>query len=267
MLLNNFQKIRYFQQSAEISTSPENTFVKIQHRKRISTTNLLNDNNTQSSSDEISIEKVPYSNDNTIGNGNKRGGSGDDGTNNVHLHYHNDNDDDNDDYNNVMMINNSNNKHIIDANNIEFKTNDCPCRLNTSSLHANEINDENHDNNLFNDDDGYNSMNVTSIQRQISSPMYCKRTKTNYINGNNLSITIINSGKYLIAVHRKIIRQDTYFLSHHKTRPSLFGVPLLIPCYENGTNKDLYCAVWMQVNRLLSPLPPVADQANHAADW
>lgn len=73
---------------------------------------------------------------------------------------------------------------------------------------------------------------------------------------------------YLIAVHRNLCRQDTYFLSHHKTRPGLFGVPLLIPCYEGVTNKQLYCAVWTQVSRLLSKLPPTPpDQANHATDW
>lgn len=77
-----------------------------------------------------------------------------------------------------------------------------------------------------------------------------------------------NGGGYLIAVHRKLSRRDTYFLSYHKTRPSLFGVPLLIPCYEAGTNKDLYCAVWVQVARLLSPLPSTPpDQSNHATDW
>lgn len=77
-----------------------------------------------------------------------------------------------------------------------------------------------------------------------------------------------NFGGYLIAVHRKLSRQETYFLSYHKTRPSLFGVPLLIPCYEGGSNKDLYCAVWMQVARLLSPLPSTPpDQSNHATDW
>lgn len=75
-------------------------------------------------------------------------------------------------------------------------------------------------------------------------------------------------GGYLIAVHRKLSRRDTYFLSYHKTHPSLFGVPLLIPCYEAGTNKDLYCAVWVQVARLLSPLPSTPpDQSNHATDW
>lgn len=77
-------------------------------------------------------------------------------------------------------------------------------------------------------------------------------------------------GRYLLALHRKLTRQDVYFLSHQKTSVSLFGVPLLIPCHENGTNKDLYVAVWLQVNRLLSPLPPNSDQSskpNHAADW
>ncbi|XP_062555918.1 ubiquitin carboxyl-terminal hydrolase 32 isoform X2 [Armigeres subalbatus] len=74
-------------------------------------------------------------------------------------------------------------------------------------------------------------------------------------------------GNYLIAVHRKLSRQDTYFLSHHKSRPGLFGVPLLIPCYEGVTNKELYCSVWLQVARLLSPLPPTPpDQSNHATD-
>lgn len=75
-------------------------------------------------------------------------------------------------------------------------------------------------------------------------------------------------GNYLIAVHRKLSRQDTYFLSHHKSRPGLFGVPLLIPCYDGVTNKELYCSVWLQVARLLSPLPPTPpDQSNHATDW
>lgn len=73
--------------------------------------------------------------------------------------------------------------------------------------------------------------------------------------------------EYLIAVHRKFTRQDTYFLSHHKTKPSLFGVPLLIPLHDGIQNKDIYCSVWMQVSRLLSPLPPSSrDQSNHAED-
>ncbi|XP_053671807.1 ubiquitin carboxyl-terminal hydrolase 32 [Anopheles nili] len=72
---------------------------------------------------------------------------------------------------------------------------------------------------------------------------------------------------YLIAVHRKLSRQDTYFLSHHKSKPGLFGIPLLIPCYDGVTNKELYCSVWLQVARLLSPLPPTPpDQSNHATD-
>jgi ubiquitin carboxyl-terminal hydrolase 6/32 len=84
----------------------------------------------------------------------------------------------------------------------------------------------------------------------------------------NATATNQRSTGYLIAVHRKLNRQDTYFLSHHKSRPCLFGVPLLVPCYEGTTNKDVYCSVWVQVARLLSPLPPTPpDQANHATDW
>lgn len=100
---------------------------------------------------------------------------------------------------------------------------------------------------------------------------------------NKICINYDGQHDYLIAVHRKFTRQDTYFLSHHKTKPSLFGVPLLIPLHEGVQNKDLYCSVWNQVcaqfehlacylfelvnqvSRLLSPLPPSSTQ-NHAED-
>lgn len=72
---------------------------------------------------------------------------------------------------------------------------------------------------------------------------------------------------YLIAIHRKFTRQDTYFLSYHKCKPSLFGVPLLIPLHNEMENKDLYYNVWQQISRLLSPLPVATrDQPNHAED-
>jgi len=98
---------------------------------------------------------------------------------------------------------------------------------------------------------------ITTSQPETSSGVYSRRS----------SQPPHKAGKYLVAVHRKITRHDSYFLSYHKTRPSLFGVPLLIPNSEGGTHKDLYCAVWLQVSRLLSPLPATTEQANHAADW
>ena len=101
--------------------------------------------------------------------------------------------------------------------------------------------------------------NPSSNENDVIEPQH------SFCNGDTANRT---AGGYLIAVHRKLSRQDTYFLSYHKSRPSLFGVPLLIPCYKNGTNKDLYCAVWVQVARLLSPLPSTPpDQSNHATDW
>jgi ubiquitin carboxyl-terminal hydrolase 6/32 len=84
---------------------------------------------------------------------------------------------------------------------------------------------------------------------------------------NRFSVNYDGQCEYLIAVHRKFTRQDTYFLSHHKTKPSLFGIPLLIPLHDGVQNKDIYCSIWMQVSRLLSPLPPSSrDQSNHAED-
>ncbi|KFM78271.1 Ubiquitin carboxyl-terminal hydrolase 32, partial [Stegodyphus mimosarum] len=73
---------------------------------------------------------------------------------------------------------------------------------------------------------------------------------------------------FVIAYHRKMIRQDVYFLSSQKCRPTLFGLPLILPCHEMTTNQDLYQAVWIQVSRLVSPLPPSeAAVSNHALDW
>ncbi|XP_069082639.1 ubiquitin carboxyl-terminal hydrolase 32 isoform X2 [Pleurodeles waltl] len=70
---------------------------------------------------------------------------------------------------------------------------------------------------------------------------------------------------YIIAVHRKMMRTELYFLSAQKNRPSLFGMPLIVPCTVNTQKKDLYDAVWIQVSRLASPLPP-QEASNHAQD-
>uniref|UniRef100_A0A671VMQ8 Ubiquitin carboxyl-terminal hydrolase 32 n=1 Tax=Sparus aurata TaxID=8175 RepID=A0A671VMQ8_SPAAU len=71
---------------------------------------------------------------------------------------------------------------------------------------------------------------------------------------------------YIIAMHRKMMRTELYFLSSQKNRPSLFGMPLIVPCTVHTSKKDLYDAVWIQVSRLASPLPP-QEASNHAQDW
>ncbi|XP_037930663.1 ubiquitin carboxyl-terminal hydrolase 32 isoform X2 [Teleopsis dalmanni] len=153
-------------------------------------------------------------------------------------------------------------------------------RLNnaTSKLNSTEFSNESTDysknfgrtykESSFRDNSGNSSIGVNEneiIQGQISNN--CIQTES-ICNGifSRVPSQHYKVGKYLVAVHRKITRQDSYFLSYHKTRPSLFGVPLLIPNSNGGTHKDLYCAVWLQVSRLLSPLPASTDQANHAAD-
>ncbi|CAB3376870.1 Hypothetical predicted protein [Cloeon dipterum] len=70
---------------------------------------------------------------------------------------------------------------------------------------------------------------------------------------------------YIIAHHRKMIRQENYFVSWQRTQPSLFGLPILVPCGQGTTHKALYEAVWIQVARLVSPLPP-SSAPNHALD-
>uniref|UniRef100_A0A672YFV9 Ubiquitin carboxyl-terminal hydrolase n=1 Tax=Sphaeramia orbicularis TaxID=375764 RepID=A0A672YFV9_9TELE len=61
------------------------------------------------------------------------------------------------------------------------------------------------------------------------------------------------------------MRTELYFLSAQKNRPSLFGMPLIVPCTVHTSKKDLYDAVWIQVSRLASPLPP-QEASNHAQD-
>lgn len=64
------------------------------------------------------------------------------------------------------------------------------------------------------------------------------------------------------------VLMDVYFLSSQKTRPSLFGTPIIIPRDENTMCQDIYHFVWVQVARLVSPLPPSEQRTiNHAQDW
>ena len=60
---------------------------------------------------------------------------------------------------------------------------------------------------------------------------------------------------------------DSYFLSSQKNRPSLFGMPLVLPCSDVTSHEELYQSVWTQVARLVSPLPPSEQTHNHAQDW
>uniref|UniRef100_A0A2R9ASU9 ubiquitinyl hydrolase 1 n=1 Tax=Pan paniscus TaxID=9597 RepID=A0A2R9ASU9_PANPA len=72
------------------------------------------------------------------------------------------------------------------------------------------------------------------------------------------------------SINTKLLRElnmrtELYFLSSQKNRPSLFGMPLIVPCTVHTRKKDLYDAVWIQVSRLASPLPP-QEASNHAQD-
>ncbi|XP_065429191.1 ubiquitin carboxyl-terminal hydrolase 32 isoform X15 [Chrysemys picta bellii] len=94
-------------------------------------------------------------------------------------------------------------------------------------------------------------------------------TENNFANGMmNGHMSLLSDSPfigYIIAIHRKMMRSELYFLSSQKNRPSLFGMPLIVPCTVHTRKKDLYDAVWIQVSRLASPLPP-QEASNHAQD-
>ena len=49
------------------------------------------------------------------------------------------------------------------------------------------------------------------------------------------------------------VPHESYFLCTEKFRPSLFGVPIVVPCCDSTTYQDLYRSVWTQVSRLVTP--------------
>ncbi|KAJ8954203.1 hypothetical protein NQ318_005798 [Aromia moschata] len=105
---------------------------------------------------------------------------------------------------------------------------------------------------------------------RLSRPIPFKRSSVSISSHHSSTASVSSEGSqkwpsYLIAVNRKCVRQETYFLSQQKSKPSLFGLPLLLGCNRNSTCQSLYQAVWGQVTRLLSPLPQ-GDQTNHATD-
>ncbi|XP_063556735.1 ubiquitin carboxyl-terminal hydrolase 6-like [Gorilla gorilla gorilla] len=105
-----------------------------------------------------------------------------------------------------------------------------------------------------------NGMPNTAVPRGTE-----KNFTNGMVNGHMPSLPDSPFAGYIIAVHRKMIRTELYFLSPRDNRPSLFGMPLIVPCTVHTRKKDLYDAVWIQVSRLVSPLPP-QEASNHAQD-
>nr|XP_026488926.1 ubiquitin carboxyl-terminal hydrolase 32 isoform X1 [Vanessa tameamea] len=71
--------------------------------------------------------------------------------------------------------------------------------------------------------------------------------------------------RYLVAVHRKQVGVDAYFVPWQRSRVALFGVPLLVRASPGASGRELYARVWAQLARLLTKRAPAAT-ANHATD-
>ena len=70
----------------------------------------------------------------------------------------------------------------------------------------------------------------------------------------------------VVCLHRKMMPQESYFLSGEKYSPSLFGLPLVVTLLPGVSCQEVYRLVWSQVARLISPLPPQEQSSNHAQD-
>ncbi|KAJ7995851.1 hypothetical protein DPEC_G00231010 [Dallia pectoralis] len=114
-----------------------------------------------------------------------------------------------------------------------------------------------------------NPLSLGLIPEGMPSTMVPCGTEGSHANGlpNGHTVPPLDSPftGYIIAIHRKMMRAELYFLSSQKNRPSLFGTPLIVPCTVHTRTRDLYDAVWTQVSRLASPLPP-QEASNHAQD-
>uniref|UniRef100_A0A8C8D1C7 Ubiquitin carboxyl-terminal hydrolase 32 n=1 Tax=Oncorhynchus tshawytscha TaxID=74940 RepID=A0A8C8D1C7_ONCTS len=114
-----------------------------------------------------------------------------------------------------------------------------------------------------------NSLNLGLIPKGMPSTVVPCGTEGSLANGLPDGPVVLPSDSpftgYIITIHRKMMRAELYFLSSQKNRPSLFGMPLIVPCTVRTRTRDLYDSVWTQVSRLASPLPP-QEASNHAQD-
>uniref|UniRef100_A0A8C7I8F4 ubiquitinyl hydrolase 1 n=1 Tax=Oncorhynchus kisutch TaxID=8019 RepID=A0A8C7I8F4_ONCKI len=114
-----------------------------------------------------------------------------------------------------------------------------------------------------------NSLNLGLIPKGMPSTVVPCGTEGSLANGLPDGPVVLPSDSpftgYIITIHRKMMRAELYFLSSQKNRPSLFGMPLIVPCTVHTRTRDLYDSVWTQVSRLASPLPP-QEASNHAQD-
>ncbi|XP_059478649.1 ubiquitin carboxyl-terminal hydrolase 32 [Neocloeon triangulifer] len=132
------------------------------------------------------------------------------------------------------------------------------CRLSPDSQVGGEVKTINHSS------DSQLGGSISGSSRGRGSPTPSLGTSSSG-SSHHLPTADCDRPNYIIALHRKMIRQENYFVSWQRTQPSLFGLPLLVPCGQGTTHKALYEAVWRQVARLVSPLPP-SSAPNHALD-
>ncbi|CAI8055035.1 Ubiquitin carboxyl-terminal hydrolase 32 [Geodia barretti] len=64
---------------------------------------------------------------------------------------------------------------------------------------------------------------------------------------------------FIFAVHRKKFLMEQYFVASQKSRPVLFGTPLVVPCMPATPCRQVYELVWQSVRRLIIPDIPSSE--------
>ena len=71
---------------------------------------------------------------------------------------------------------------------------------------------------------------------------------------------------YLIAIHRRLERQERYLSPLTRHRTLFFGQPIILSYEKEMTNKILYKNIFQQLKRLLRKNTDTTSRSNHALD-
>ncbi|XP_055351752.1 ubiquitin carboxyl-terminal hydrolase 32-like isoform X2 [Paramacrobiotus metropolitanus] len=72
--------------------------------------------------------------------------------------------------------------------------------------------------------------------------------------------------RWVVAVHRRMIHNDSYYLAWAKAVPRTFGLPVFVMCSGRTTQRELYENVWMQIKRFIGPDTAQTEDSNHAQE-
>ncbi|OQV22250.1 Ubiquitin carboxyl-terminal hydrolase 32 [Hypsibius exemplaris] len=71
---------------------------------------------------------------------------------------------------------------------------------------------------------------------------------------------------WIMAIHRRMVHNDGYYLAWAKATPKTFGTPVMVNQDKGTTNRQLYERVWLQIKRFVGPDSTAVEDCNHAQE-